>query len=56
MEGYVINVKKIKVMHVKNTPEDINVNGLGSKPLEHITDFTYIRSTLAVMQSFQSLQ
>ena len=42
-----INVKKTKVMHVKNKPEDINVNILGSEPLENVTDFTYLGSTLS---------
>ena len=45
--GLIINVKKTKVMHVNNTPEDINVNILGSEPLENVTDFTYLGSTLS---------
>ena len=32
---------------MKNKPEDINVNILGSKPLENVTDFTYLGSTLS---------
>ena len=40
-------MKKTKVMHVKNKPEDINVNILGSEPLENVTDFTYLGSTLS---------
>ena len=43
----IINVAKTKVMHVKNTPEDINVNIMGSEPLENVTDFTYLGSTLS---------
>ena len=34
-------------MHVKNEPEDINVNILGSEPLENVTDFTYLGRTLS---------
>ena len=35
-----INVKKTKVINVTNKPEDINVNKMGIKPLENITNFT----------------
>ena len=40
--GLYINVKKTKVMHVKDKPEDINVDILGSEPLDNVTDLTYI--------------
>ena len=34
-------------MHVRNTPDDINVNILGSEQLENVTDFRYLGSTLS---------
>ena len=45
--GLIINVKTTKVMHMNNSPEDINVNILDREPLEKVTDFTYLGSTFS---------
>ena len=52
--GLYINVKKTKVMHVKDKPEDINVDILGSEPLDNVTDLTYIWSRLSFNESLST--